>query len=102
MKKTKGAEASPRPVAINNKRYLELIKGVRIQYINRDGATRSEVVYGRDKNTIVVKDVLGKKRNITIDMIIGFWPEKVAPVSRNLIKLKDKKELVQQQLSMVI
>lgn len=89
---------SPHPTPSNQKRYPELSEGVRIHYINRDGATRSEVIHRRDFNTIVVKDALNKKRRITIDMIIGYWPEKVVPTSRNLLRLKDKKELVQQLL----
>lgn len=92
MNKRKGADTSPRP---------ELIKGIRIQYINRDNATRSEVIHSRENNTIIVKDALGKKRKVTIDRIIGYWPEKVATISRNLIRLKEKKELVQQQLAVM-
>jgi hypothetical protein len=98
INKCKGADTSPHPAPSNHKRYPELYEGIRIHYINRDGATRSEVIHRRDFNTIVVKDALNKKRRITIDMVVGYWPEKVVPSSRNLLRLKDIKEFVQQQL----
>jgi phosphorylcholine metabolism protein LicD len=87
-------------ITLINKRYPYLSEGVRIQYISREGATRSEIIFHRDKKTniIVARDVLGRKKQIKIDKIIGYWPENVAPVSRNLRRLKDIKELVQQQL----
>lgn len=96
--KKKGADTSPHPAPSDQKRYPELSEGIRIHYINKDGATRSEVIHRRDFNTIIVKDALNKKSSITIDMVIGYWPEKIAPSSRNLLRLKDIKELVQQQL----
>jgi len=100
MKTRVGVDTSPRPTLSNKKRYPYLSEGVRIQYISCEGATRSEIIDHRDKNTniIVAKDVLGRKKKIKIDRIVGYWPENVAPVSRNLRRLKDIKELVQQQL----
>lgn len=100
IEKRWGAITSSRSAPSNQKRYPELSEGVRIHYINRDGATRSEVIHRRDFNIIVVKDALGKKRRIKIDMVIGYWPKNVAtPTSQNLLRLKDIKEFVQQRLA---
>jgi hypothetical protein len=101
MKNRVGVDTSPRPALSNNKKkYPYLSEGVRIQYISQEGATRSEIIDHRDKNTniIVAKDVLGRKKKIKVDRIIGYWPENAIPISRNLLKIKDIKELVQQQL----
>jgi hypothetical protein len=96
-----GAETSLRRTAPNHKRYPELAEGVRIQYVNKDGATRSEIIARRNGNTVVVKDGLGTRSKITIDQTLGYWPDKVAPSPANLRRLGDKKELVQQQLVVV-
>jgi hypothetical protein len=101
MKNRVGADTSPHPAPSNNKKtYPYLSEGIRIQYISREGATRSEVIDHRDikTNIIVARDSLGRKKKIKIDKIVGYWPENVPPVPRNLRRLKDVKELIQQQL----
>jgi hypothetical protein len=102
MKNRVGADTSLRPSLSNSykKTYPYLSEGVRIQYISREGATRSEIIDYRDikTNIIVARDGLGRKKKIKIERIVGYWPENVAPVPRNLRRLKDIKELVQQQL----
>jgi hypothetical protein len=102
MKNRVGADTSPRPSLSNayKKKYPYLSEGIRIQYISREGATRSEIIDFRDikTNIIVAKDGLGRKKKIKIDWIVGYWPENVTPISKNLRRLKDIKELIQQQL----
>jgi hypothetical protein len=101
INKKKGAVTSPPPTLINKEKHPELIKGVHIQYISQDGATRSEVIDRRDYNTLFVKDTLGKRSRITIDKVIGYWPNRVAPTPKNLVRLKDKKDLVQRLLEVM-
>lgn len=50
-----GADTSPSLTSSNQKRFPELVEGVRIQYVSLDGATRAEVIDRRDHDIIFVK-----------------------------------------------
>lgn len=67
------------------RRHPELQKGIRIQYIDENGATRTERIHSRHGNTITVVDVLKRKKRIKIEHIEGYWKPRVKASPDNLI-----------------
>lgn len=66
----------------------ELIKGIRILYIDKDMKTRVEIIYSRTGNIITATNALKEKTRIEVGSVIGYWPPKVRTLPKNLIRLK--------------
>lgn len=66
----------------------ELIKGIRIQFEDRDMKTRVETIYSRSGNTITVINVLKEKTRIELDRVTGYWQSRVKASPKNIISLR--------------
>ncbi len=66
----------------------ELVKGIRVQYKDRDMKTRVETIYLRSGNTITVINVLKEKTRIELDSVTGYWQPRVRASPKNIISLR--------------
>lgn len=68
--------------------YPELEEGIRIQYKDRNEATRQGCIVARKGSTISVLGALKTKARVSIGNITGYWQPKVKASPKNFIKLK--------------
>lgn len=65
----------------------ELVKGIRIQYADRDSKTRAAVITVRTGNFITVKDALKQKHRIKLSEVRGYWKPRVKASPKNMIPI---------------
>ena len=66
----------------------ELIKGIRVQFKDKDIKTRVETIYSRSGTTITVINALKEKTRIELDRVIGYWHPMVKASPENKIRLR--------------
>ncbi len=69
-------------------RFPELRTGIRVQYVDRDGALRAERIHSRNGNTVTVINALKGKKRIPIERIRGYWQPRVKATPDNLIRIR--------------
>lgn len=80
-----------------HRKYPELTKGVRIQYKDKNEATRAGKILARKGNTLTViigtkyTPKLNKPYRIPIDNVYGYWKGRTAARPENMIKLEGKR-----------
>lgn len=78
-----------------HRKFPEIQKGIRIQFMDKNEATRSGKILARKGNTLTViigyryVKILNKKYRISISNVIGYWNPKVKAIQKNLIRLKE-------------
>ncbi len=73
---------------VEHRKFPGLRPGIRVQYVDRDGASRSERMCSRNGNTITVRNALNVKKRIFIEKVRGYWKPRVKASLENLIKLQ--------------
>lgn len=68
--------------------YPELEEGIRVQYKDRNEATRQGRIVARRGNTLTVLGALKTRARVSIENITGYWQPKVKASPKNFIKLK--------------
>jgi len=63
----------------------ELVKGIRIQYSDRDSKTRTAVIHSRTGNFITVHDALKQRHRIRLSEVRGYWIPRVKSSPANMI-----------------
>lgn len=66
-----------------------LVKGIRVQYSDRDIKTRSAIIYTRSGNILTVINALNKRTRVVVDRVIGYWPPRVKASTSNFIRVKN-------------
>lgn len=69
------------------RKFPELVKGIRIRYIDKDDKTRVERIHSRTGNTITVINGLKEKTRIKLDRVKGYWKPKVKAKYDNMMSL---------------
>jgi len=67
----------------------ELLKGIRIQFIDKDDKTRVERIHSRTGNTITVTNASKEKTRLKLDHVKGYWKPRVMAKYDNMIPLVD-------------
>lgn len=75
---------------IKYRAFPELIKGIRVQYKDKDIKTRVETIYSRSGTTITVINALKEKSRIELDRVIGYWHPMVKASPNNIIRINKK------------
>lgn len=77
-----------------HRKFPELTKGVRIEYKDKNEATRAGKILARTGNTLTViigtkyTKGLNSKYRIPVENVIGYWKNKVKASPANMIKLE--------------
>lgn len=71
-----------------NLQYPELEDGIRVQYKDRNEATRQGYIYTRHGNLITIISALKNKERVDVRNIIGYWQKRVKASPSNMVKLK--------------
>ncbi len=66
----------------------ELIRGIRVQYRDRDSKTRAGRITKRTGNKLTIVNALKEKSRIDASAVIGYWRERVKASPQNLILLQ--------------
>ncbi len=74
------------------RKFPELHKGIRIQFIDRDEKTRVETIHSRKGNTITVINYLMEKTRVKLDQVKGYWKPKVKAKPENMISIKTRRD----------
>lgn len=81
---------------VKHRKYPDLGEGVRIQYRDKNGATRAGKILWRKGNVLTViigtkyKPGLNKKYRINVDDVFGYWKGRVAAKHENMMSLPIK------------
>lgn len=75
---------------IKYRAFPELIKGIRVQYKDKDIKTRVETISSRSGTTITVINALKEKKRIELDRVIGYWHPVVKASPNNIIRINKK------------
>lgn len=70
--------------------YPELKEGIRVQYKDRNEATRQGRIVARHGNKITVLGALKIRARVSIENVQGYWQERVKASPKNYIKLGGK------------
>lgn len=81
------------------RKFPELRKGIRVQYIDKDDKTRVERIHARTGNTITVINSLKEKTRVKLEKIKGYWKPKVKTNPGNLIPLMDENKQLKKDCS---
>lgn len=65
----------------------ELKQGIRVQYQDRNGATRQGRIIARQGNKITIEAALKVRMRVPAENISGYWVPKVRASPKNLMKL---------------
>ncbi len=68
--------------------YTELKPGIAIYFKDRDGKTRTEVVFDRMGENIKVKNALKKVTIVNVKNIIGYWDKGMKATRQTMMPLK--------------
>lgn len=72
------------------RKFPELHKGIRIQFIDKDEKTRVERIHSRKGNKITVINNLKEKTRVKLDQVKGYWKPKVKAKPENMMSLPIK------------
>lgn len=72
----------------------ELVKGIRVQYQDKDMKTRVETIYSRSGNSITVINGLKLKTRVNLDSVTGYWQPRVKASPKYMVQLNVRKNLV--------
>ncbi len=72
------------------RKFPELVKGIRIQYIDKDDKTRVERIHSRTGNKITVINSLKEKTRVKLDQVKGYWKPRVKAKYDNMMSLPIK------------
>jgi hypothetical protein len=65
----------------------EIQKGIRIQYLDREGKLRAGRVHIRGKTIVITVDALKQHHDVKIERVKGYWKPKVRASPQNMIRL---------------
>lgn len=68
--------------------YPELIGGIRIQYKDKNEATRQGRIIARRGNLVTILGALKTRARVSTENITGYWKARVKASPKNFIKLK--------------
>lgn len=66
----------------------EIQKGIRIQYLDREGKRRDERIHILGKTIVITVDALGEHHTVKQERIKGYWKPRVKASKKNMIKLE--------------
>ena len=69
--------------------YTGLKEGIRVQYKDRNEATRQGRIVARHGNTITVVGALKSRARVSIGNVVGYWQARVKASPYNLVRLKN-------------
>lgn len=66
----------------------DIQKGIRVQYLDREGKQRAERIHIMGKTIVITIDGLRQHHTVKLERIKGYWKPRVKARPENMIKLE--------------